>query len=73
MKKIRRITNGIHRYRRRTRNPNRRNRRDETIWIRFLGKDVIPENNSCELYFEERNIEAFAEKLEKLYPETRYF
>ena len=45
---------------------------DETIWKRFLGKDVIPENNSCELYFEEHNIEAFAEKLEKLYPETRY-
>lgn len=45
---------------------------DETIWKRFLGKDVIPENNSCELYFEEYNIEAFAEKLEKLYPETRY-
>ena len=36
---------------------------DETIWKKFLGKDVIPENNSCELYFEEHNIEAFAEKL----------
>lgn len=45
---------------------------DETIWKRFLGKDVIPENNFCELYFEEHNIEAFAEKLEKLYPEIRY-
>ena len=45
---------------------------DETIWKRFLGKDVIPENNSCELYFEEHNIEAFAEKLEKFYPEIRY-
>ena len=45
---------------------------DETIWKRFLGKDVIPENNSCELYFEEHNIEAFAEKLEKFYPETIY-
>ena len=45
---------------------------DETIWKKFLGKDVIPENNSCELYFEEHNIEAFAEKLEKLYPEIRY-
>lgn len=45
---------------------------DETIWKRFLGKDVIPENNSCELYFEEHNIEAFAEKLEKLYLEIRY-
>ena len=36
------------------------------------GKEVVPENNSCELYFEERNIEAFTEKLEKLYPETKY-
>ena len=45
---------------------------DETIWKRFLGKDVIPENNSCELYFEEHNIEVFTEKLEKFYPETRY-
>ena len=45
---------------------------DETIWKKFLGKDVIPENNSCELYFEEHNIEAFAEKLEKFYPETIY-
>ena len=32
----------------------------------------IPENNACELYFEERNMEAFTEKLEKLYPETKY-
>ena len=45
---------------------------DETIWKKFLGKDVIPENNSCELYFEEHNIEAFAEKLEKFYPKTGY-
>ena len=36
------------------------------------GKEVVPENNSCELYFEERNIEAFTEKLEKLYPEIKY-
>ena len=36
---------------------------DEKIWKEFLGRDIIPENNSCELYFEERDIEAFAEKL----------
>lgn len=41
---------------------------DEKIWKDFLGKEIIPQNNSCELYFEERNIEAFVEKLEKLYP-----
>ncbi len=45
---------------------------DEKVWKDFIGKEVVPENNSCELYFEEKNIEAFTEKLEKLYPETRY-
>ena len=45
---------------------------DEKIWKNFLGKDIIPENNSCELYFEERDIEVFVQKLEKLYPETKY-
>lgn len=45
---------------------------DEKIWKTFLGKEIIPESNSCELYFEERDIEAFAEKLEKLYPFIQY-
>ena len=36
------------------------------------GKEVVPENNSCELYFEESDIEAFVEKLEKLYPDIKY-
>ena len=45
---------------------------DEKIWKEFLGRDIIPENNSCELYFEESDIEAFAEKLERLYPDVRY-
>ena len=45
---------------------------DEEIWKKFLGKDVIPENNSCELYFEETDIESFVEKLEKLYPSIQY-
>ena len=39
---------------------------DEKIWRESLGKDVVPESNSCELYFEERDIEAFAGKLERL-------
>lgn len=42
------------------------------IWQASIGKDVVPENNSCELYFEERDIDAFAEKLERLYPSVRY-
>ncbi len=45
---------------------------EEKIWKKFLGKDIIPNSNSCELYFEEQDIEAFAEKLEALYPSTQY-
>ena len=45
---------------------------DEKIWKNFLGKDVILQSNSCELYFEEPNMEAFVEKLEKLYPDIQY-
>lgn len=45
---------------------------DEKIWKEFLGKDIIAENNSCELYFEEPDIEGFLEKLERLYPSVRY-
>ena len=45
---------------------------DEKIWKYFIEKDIIPRNNSCELYFEETDIEAFVEKLERLYPETEY-
>ena len=45
---------------------------DEKIWKDFLGKDIVTENNSCELYFEERNIEDFVQKLEKMYPSVKY-
>ncbi len=45
---------------------------DEKIWKKSLGKDIIPKNHACELYFEESNIEAFVQKLEKLYPSTEY-
>lgn len=45
---------------------------DEKIWRSFLGRDVIPKSNSCELYFEEPNIEGFIEKLEKQYPDIQY-
>ena len=37
---------------------------DESIWKTFIEKDIIRKSNSCELYFEERDIEAFAAKLE---------
>ncbi len=45
---------------------------DEKIWKNFLEKDIISKNNSCELYFEEQNIESFIEKLERLYPKIEY-
>mgnify|MGYP005788240471 FL=1 len=45
---------------------------EERIWKTFLGKDVIPENNACELYFEETDLETFVRKLETLYPSVRY-
>ena len=45
---------------------------DEKIWRDFLGRDIVPENNSSELYFEEADIETFVEKLEKLYPDIKY-
>ena len=45
---------------------------EEKIWRTFLKKDIIPKSNSCELYFEERDIEAFIENLEKLYPGVQY-
>lgn len=37
---------------------------DEKIWRDFLKKEIFPKSNSCELYFEEKNIEKFIEKLE---------
>lgn len=45
---------------------------DEKIWKGFLKKEISPKSNSCELYFEEQDIEAFAEKLENLYPSVEY-
>ena len=45
---------------------------DEKIWKSFLDRDIVPKSNSCELYFEEQDVEAFARKLEKLYPDVEY-
>ncbi len=45
---------------------------DKKVWSDFLTKDVIMESNSCLLYFEEHNMDAFAEKLERLYPDISY-
>ena len=45
---------------------------DEKIWKSFLDRDIVSKRNSCELYFEEQDIEAFVEKLERLYPSIEY-
>ena len=45
---------------------------DEKIWKSLLDRDIVPKSNSCELYFEEQNIESFIEKLERLYPSIEY-
>jgi len=45
---------------------------EEKYWKEFLGRDIISESNSSELYFEESDIEGFIEKLEKYHPEVKY-
>ena len=45
---------------------------DERIWKDFINSDVVPENNSCELYFEEANLKEFVKKLEQYYPDVKY-
>lgn len=42
------------------------------IWEGFLNDEVISENNSTELYFEEEDIEEYVRRLEEYYPEVRY-
>ncbi len=38
---------------------------DATIWAEFIENLVIPHNTASELYFEENNIEEFAQKLDE--------
>lgn len=45
---------------------------DEKIWKEFIGREIIPGNHSCELYFEESDLESFVQKLQKLYPSVQY-
>jgi catechol 2,3-dioxygenase-like lactoylglutathione lyase family enzyme len=37
---------------------------DAKVWKEFIQKDVVQRNNATELYFEEKDIEAFAQNLE---------
>lgn len=45
---------------------------EEKYWSDFLQKDITPRHNHSELYFEEKFIEEFVEKLEALYPDVEY-
>ena len=45
---------------------------DKKIWEECIQKEIIQKNHTCELYFEERDMEAFAGKLERLYPGIEY-
>lgn len=45
---------------------------DIKIWQQFIKKDVIPNNNATELYFEEPDIEGFAKKLENYKEPVQY-
>lgn len=45
---------------------------DASLWRQSIDKDIFPENNASELYFEERDLEAFTEKLERYDPNVCY-
>ena len=45
---------------------------EKELWRAMLGKEVLEKNNACEIYFEELQLVAFVEKLERLYPEIQY-
>lgn len=45
---------------------------DAKIWKDFIKKDVIYQNNATELYFEESDIDKFAEKLKRYKEPIQY-
>ena len=45
---------------------------DAKIWKEFIRKDIVVQNNATELYFEEKDIEAFANKLEAYEEPVKY-
>lgn len=45
---------------------------DAKIWKNFLDRELIPKNNMTELYFEEKDIDAFVRKLEESDFEIEY-
>lgn len=45
---------------------------DAKIWKEALGRDIVPGSNACELYFEETDLEKFADKLENYREPVEY-
>lgn len=45
---------------------------ERKYWESFTKQTATPYHNASELYFEEPEIEVFAEKLERLYPSLNY-
>ena len=45
---------------------------EEKYCKEFLRRDIIPGNNSNELFFEKPDIEGFTDWLESYYPEVKY-
>ena len=41
-------------------------------WEQFTKRSIISNSNQSELYFEEKDLKTFAEKLERLYPSIQY-
>ena len=37
---------------------------DASVWKDFIKKEIVPQNNAAELYFEESDMEGFIKKLE---------
>ena len=42
------------------------------VWKECIGEEIVQNSNGCELYFEEKEIEQFVQKLGQLYPETLF-
>lgn len=45
---------------------------EKKVWEEFLNKTVVSGHFSCELYFEEADLDAFVRKLERIYPAVQY-
>ena len=45
---------------------------DAAVWKKFLGREILPRNHAAELYFEEKDIEGFVNKLENYHEPIQY-